>query len=163
MKSIKHLGGIEMSETLASSIKMLLKETFEGPGNDGSYYTESKPNTGIFGTLDDLTAEDASRFINGSTIAAHSDHIRYYLWVIRTMISGTDFEKDWEASWTIATVEEVKWAEIREELHKEYVSLFAEIDTIDLGKWLTNVNATIAHSAYHLGALRQMIKSLETY
>ncbi|MDM5294710.1 hypothetical protein QUF81_16260 [Peribacillus simplex] len=83
-----------MSETLASSIKTLLKETIEGPGNEGSYYTDSKPNTGVFGTLDGLTAEDASRSIKGSTIAAHSDHIRYYLWVIRTMISGTDFEKD---------------------------------------------------------------------
>ncbi|MCT4477766.1 hypothetical protein N0U24_11450 [Peribacillus frigoritolerans] len=150
-----------MSEMLKSSIKMLLKETFEGPGNDGSYYTDSRPNTGIFGTLDGLTAEDASRSINGSTIATHSDHTRYYLWVIRTMISGTDFEKDWDASWTIAQVDEVKWAEIREGLHKEYVTLFKEIDTIDLGKWLTNVNATIAHSAYHLGALRQMLKSLE--
>ncbi|WHY59228.1 hypothetical protein [Peribacillus simplex] len=150
-----------MSETLEGSIKTLLKETFEGPGNDGSYYTESRPNTGIFGTLDGLTAEDASRSINGSTIAAHSDHIRYYLWVIRTMISGADFEKDWDASWTIATVDEVKWGEIREGLHNEYESLFEEIDTIDLGKWLTNVNATIAHSAYHLGALRQMLKNLE--
>ncbi|WP_339202254.1 hypothetical protein [Peribacillus sp. FSL P2-0133] len=150
-----------MSKALASSIKTLLKETFEGPGNEGSYYTESKPNTGVFGTLDGLTAEDASRSINGSTIAAHSDHIRYYLWVIRTMISGANFEKDWDASWTIHHVDKVKWAEIREGLHKEYVTLFEEIDTIDLGKWLTNVNATIAHSAYHLGALRQMLKSLE--
>ncbi|MGG0845395.1 hypothetical protein [Peribacillus simplex] len=150
-----------MGETLASSIKTLLKETFEGPGIDGSYYTESRPNTGVFGTLDGLTANDASLSINGSTIAAHSDHIRYYLWVIRTMISGAGFEKDWDASWTIAAVDEVKWAEIREGLHKEYVTLLAEIDSIDLEEWLTNVNATIAHSAYHLGALRQMIKSLE--
>lgn len=150
-----------MGETLASSIKTLLKETFEGPGNDGSYYTESRPNTGVFGTLDGLTAKDASLSINGSTIAAHSDHIRYYLWVIRTMISGADFEKDWGESWTIAAVDEVKWAEIRDGLHKEYVTLLAEIDSIDLEEWLTNVNATIAHSAYHLGALRQMIKSLE--
>ena len=58
-----------MSEMLKSSIKMLLKETFEGPGNDGSYYTDSRPNTGIFGTLDGLTAEDASRSINGRTRA----------------------------------------------------------------------------------------------
>ncbi|MGE7902797.1 hypothetical protein ACQKNS_00105 [Peribacillus sp. NPDC094092] len=102
-----------MSETLASSIKTLLKETFEGPTSDWSYYTNSRPNTGIFGALDGLTSEDASRSINGSTIAAHSDHIRYYLWVIRTMISGADFEKDWDASWTIATVDEVKWGKSR--------------------------------------------------
>ncbi|MDM5453660.1 hypothetical protein [Peribacillus simplex] len=47
----------------------------------------------------------------------------------------------------------MKWAEIREGLQKEYVTLFTEIETIDLVKWLTNLNATIAHSAYHLGAL----------
>ncbi|MGE7902798.1 hypothetical protein ACQKNS_00110 [Peribacillus sp. NPDC094092] len=51
--------------------------------------------------------------------------------------------------------------EIKEGLHNEYVTLFKEIDTIDLEKWLTNINATIAHSAYHLGALRQLLKSLE--
>ncbi|MFD6211392.1 hypothetical protein [Peribacillus sp. NPDC060253] len=150
-----------MSETWASSIKTLLKETFEGPGNGGSYYTDSRSNTGIFGTLEGLTAEDASLSINGSTIAAHSDHTRYYLWVIRTMIRGVDFEKDWDASWTITQVDEEKWSEIRKGLHREYVTLLTEIDTIDLENWLTNVNATIAHSAYHLGALRQMIKTLE--
>ncbi|MGE7185474.1 hypothetical protein ACQKKK_16155 [Peribacillus sp. NPDC006672] len=150
-----------MGETVASSIKMILNETFEGPGKEGSYYTDSRPNTGVFGTLDGITAEDASLSINGSTIAAHTDHIRYYLWVIRTMINGTDFEKDWNASWTISHVDEVEWAEIKVGLHKEYVTLLAEIDTIDLEQWLTNVNATIAHSAYHLGALRQMLKTLE--
>ncbi|WP_099156927.1 hypothetical protein [Virgibacillus ndiopensis] len=72
-----------MSETLGTSIKTLLIETFEGPGQEGSYFTESKPNTGIFGTLDGLSSEDASHSKHGSTIAAHADHVRYYLWVIR--------------------------------------------------------------------------------
>ncbi|MFD9625415.1 hypothetical protein [Peribacillus muralis] len=151
-----------MGKTLAESLKTLLKETFEGPGNGGSYYTDSRPNTGIFGTLEGLNAEDASLSIHGSTIAAHSDHIRYYLWVVRSLISGVDFEKDWEASWTISQVDEEKWAEIKEGLQREYFTLLSEIKTINLEERLTNVNATIAHSAYHLGALRQMIKTLES-
>ncbi|KWW17268.1 hypothetical protein AS888_21900 [Peribacillus simplex] len=151
-----------MGRKLAESLKTLLNETFEGPGNGGSYYTDSKPNTGIFGTLEGLNAEDASLSIHGSTIAAHADHTRYYLWVVRTMISGVEFEKDWDASWTISQVDETKWAEIKEGLQSEYHSLLAKIDTIDLEEWLTNVNAIIAHSAYHLGALRQMIKELES-
>ncbi|MGE6376952.1 hypothetical protein [Peribacillus muralis] len=151
-----------MGKTLTESLKMLLNETFEGPENGGSYYTDSKPNTGIFGTLEGVDAEDASLSIHGSTIAAHADHIRYYLWVIRTMISGGEFEKDWGASWTISQVDEAKWTEIKEGLQTEYHTLLADIDTIDLEKWLTNVNATIAHSAYHLGALRQMLKALES-
>ncbi|MCK1993475.1 hypothetical protein GW626_10695 [Peribacillus muralis] len=151
-----------MGKKLAESLKTLLNETFEGPGNGGSYYTDSRPNTGIFGTLEGLNAEDASLSIHGSTIAAHSDHIRYYLWVVRSLISGVDFEKDWEASWTISKVDEAKWAEIKEGLQREYFTLLSEIETINLEEWLTNVNAIVAHSAYHLGALRQMIKTLES-
>lgn len=150
-----------MTETKADSIKTLLMETFEGPGNDGSYFTNSKPNSGIFGTLDNLTAEDASLSIHGSTIAAHSDHIRYYLWVIRTMISGDEFEKNWETSWTITHVNDEKWADIRQELKGEYTTFLEEIETIDLEEWLTNVFGTVAHSAYHLGALKQMVKTIE--
>lgn len=151
-----------MKETVVGSIKTLLIETFEGPRNDGNYFTNTNSKNGIFRILDDISAEEASSSINGSTIASHSDHIRYYLWVVRQLISGTEFEKNWESSWEISHVNEKKWTEIKKGLKDEYITLMKEIDKIDLEEWLTNVLGTIAHSTYHLGSLRQMVKAIES-
>jgi len=149
-----------MTKTKVSSIKTLLIETFEGPNNEGNYFTNTNSKNGIFRTLDDISSEEASLSINGSTIAAHSDHTRYYLWVARQAISGKNFEKNWETSWSISHVDEKKWREIKQELKDEYTTLMEELDTIDLEEWLTNVLGIIAHSAYHLGSLRQMAKAI---
>ena len=134
-------------------------ETFEGPGKEGSYFTGQ--NNSIFSTLNNIFSEDASLSVHGSTIAAHSDHIRYYLLVIRAMVKGRDFEKNWGISWGITHVDEMKWMEIREGLTDEYTKLLEEIDTVDLEEWGTNVFGAVAHSAYHLGAVRQMVKAIK--
>lgn len=38
-------------------IMTLLSETFEGPKGNGSWFTESKPGSGLFGTIDLLSTE----------------------------------------------------------------------------------------------------------
>ena len=60
-------------------MKTILSETFEGPEGNPSWFTESKPGSGLFGTIDLLSSEEASVLIEGVTIAAHTDHTRYHL------------------------------------------------------------------------------------
>lgn len=152
-----------MENPILAALKTLLKETFEGPEGNGSWYTESKPGSGLFGTLEGLSAEDASIPVNGTTIAAQSDHTRYYLWVARSYLNGEEPDKDWEASWKITSVDANTWTQYTSELQQEYTSLLTTIDSLDSldEQKVTGMLGAIAHSAYHLGSIRQMIKAIK--
>lgn len=149
-----------MDPSFVTSLKEVLQEAFDGPGSEGSYFTESKPGSGLFGTLNSLSPQQVSTSVHGATIAAHTDHIRYYLWVFNTMLAGKHPEKDWQASWKITSVDETRWREVLDELQKEYSTLLGNIDTMETSNYLDNVVGCIAHSSYHLGALRQMVKAV---
>ncbi|HET7578819.1 MAG TPA: hypothetical protein VFK33_06025 [Bacillales bacterium] len=152
-----------MSETLRNSIKTMVKETFEGPPSKGGMFTEPRQNSGLFGTLDQLTANEASIAVNGMTVAAHADHIRFYLWGTNAILkTGKQPEMDWEESWKINLVDEKRWNRIREELRHEYLTLLETLNVIEWNEPLTKeALASLAHSAYHLGAIRQMVKAIK--
>jgi hypothetical protein len=147
---------------MKNSMKELMEETFNGPGSEGSYYATTKPDAGIFGTLEQFSAEEASVSVHGATLAAHADHTSYYLSVVQSFLKGEEPERDWEKSWKITQVDEAEWANIQKELRAEF-DAFQK--TLAAGQWQadydTNVLAALAHSAYHLGAMRQMAKVLK--
>lgn len=152
-----------MSEALRDAIKTMVKETFEGPSGEGSMFTESRPNSGLFGSLNQLSADEASVAVSGTTIAAHADHTRFYLWGTNIILKdGKQPEMDWEESWKIHFVDEERWKQIQEGLRHEYVTFWERIDTIEWNESLIKeALASLAHSAYHLGAIRQMLKAVK--
>ncbi|MGM0752528.1 MAG: hypothetical protein ACQET6_11375 [Bacillota bacterium] len=152
-----------MENPMLAAVKTLLKETFEGPEGNGSWYTESKPRSGLFGTLEELSAEDASIPVNGTTIAAQTDHTRYYIWVVRSHLNGEVPDKDWEASWKITSVDTNTWTQFTSELQQEYTALLTTIDSVTSldEQTLSGMLGAIAHSAYHLGSIRQMVKAIK--
>ena len=152
-----------MENPMLTAVKTLLKETFEGPEGNGSWYTESKPGSGLFGTLEGISAEDASIPVNGTTIAAQTDHTRYYIWVARSYMSGEVPDKDWEASWKITSVDTDTWTQFTSELQQEYTALLTTIDSLTSFEEQTfsGMLGAIAHSAYHLGSIRQMVKAIK--
>jgi hypothetical protein len=151
-----------MNNPMLAAVETLLKETFEGPGGNGSWYTESKPGSGLFGTLEKLSSDDASISVNGTTIAAQTEHTRYYLWVARSYLNWEEHEKDWGASWKITDVDKKTWEKFKAELQLEYRALLKKIASLDsLDEQSSNgILGAIAHSAYHLGSIRQMIKGI---
>jgi hypothetical protein len=151
-----------MNNPMLAAVETLLKETFEGPGENGSWYTESKPGSGLFGTLGKLSEKEASISVNGTTIAAQTDHTRYYLWVANSYLNGEEPEKDWGASWKIVKVDKMTWEKFKQELQQEYTTLLKKVGSLDsLDEQTSNgLLGAIAHSAYHLGSIRQMIKGL---
>ncbi|MGM7722215.1 hypothetical protein [Metabacillus sp. Hm71] len=152
-----------MNNPMLKAVKTLLKETFEGPVENASWYTEAKPGSGLFGTLKQLSSEEASISVHGTSIAAQTDHTRYYLWVANSYLQGDVPEKDWEASWKITSVEKITWAQYNDKLQQEYQTLLKTIDSLDsLDEQTSNgILGAIAHSAYHLGSIRQMIKAIK--
>lgn len=142
-------------------ILVILRETFEGsPEGAGSAYLDH--GIGIFTTLEKLSAEQVSRETGGTTIAAHTEHAKFYLDRICEFIKGRTEKVNWEQSWLIETVNETEWNALRDAARKSYENVlltFAEVETWNQDN-IGDAVAIIAHSAYHLGAIRQIAKAV---
>lgn len=143
------------------SLAYLFHETFEGsPEGQGSAYLDR--GIGIFNTLDTLSAEDVSRDINGTTIAAQTEHAKFYLDRLCEFISGRTEKVNWEDSWLIEDVTDEEWTALLGSVRKSYenaLRCFAENqnwseDNVGMAMGM------LAHTAYHLGAIRQLVKAL---
>lgn len=140
---------------------VVFRETFEGSlEGQGSAYLDR--GIGIFPTLEKLSAEDASREFHGTTIAAQTEHAKFYLDRIVEFINGKKDPVNWEQSWLIEDVNDTEWDALRAAVRRSYEGVlhcFAEVDTWDQDN-IGDAIAIIAHTAYHLGAIRQIAKSV---
>lgn len=143
------------------SIAYILRETFEGsPEGQPSAYLDRR--IGFFNTLAEVDAESASREFHGTTIAAQTEHAKFYLDRLCEFINGRTERVNWEDSWLIETVNEAEWHALRESVRRTYensLRCLAEEREWDEAKAGMAVGL-VAHSAYHLGAVRQIAKAL---
>ncbi len=151
-----------MSTTLQQSeftkgLLAVLTEAFESVQG---YFLD--PQTSLFETLAEITAEEASIPVGGkcATIAAQVAHINFYLEVLeRYMQSGQDESVDWGEIWrTVRAVTPEEWDASRERLKQTYQRLRRYIETYQ--NWETEgaihgAIGLVAHTAYHLGEIRQ--------
>jgi hypothetical protein len=122
-------------------------------------------DNGFLAALDRLTAAAASRLTaTGSSIAAHVDHVRYGLSLMNRWSGGENpFEDaDWSASWKKTKVTDDEWRTLRADLRAEAARWLSAVRTPrDLQDVeLNGMIGSIAHLAYHLGAIRQIDMSL---
>jgi hypothetical protein len=141
----------------------LLKETFEGTeAGKGSAYLDS--GAGLFQTLGAVTADVASRQPSpgAPTVAAHCYHIGYYVRVLHTYILGLEQDVDWASSWQVQQVGPEEWEALKGELRSRYEELSGLLETLET--WddepVGDSMAIVVHTAYHLGAIRQVLKTL---
>ena len=141
-------------------ILVILRETFEGsPEGQPSAYLDR--GIGIFPTLEKLSAENVSRDIFGTTIAAQTEHAKFYLDRLVEFIKGRTDAVDWDQSWLIEDVNEAEWNALRDAVRKSYENVllcFAEVETWNQDN-IGDAVAIIAHTSYHLGAIRQIAKN----
>jgi hypothetical protein len=146
--------------TVTSTLTTLMSELVEGPPPTGGYMLNTG-DVGLLRALDRLSADEASQIINGgSSIAAHVDHVTYYISLMNRWSEGEKPWRtaDWGASWRRASVTEEGWLELRrsfaEEVHK-WIGVLKEPREVESVE-LTGMVASIVHLAYHVGAIRQM-------
>lgn len=148
-------------EDFIKGVFYVLEETFESSKDaDGSIYLDRK--IGVFETLDKTTAEQASQIINETTVAAHTEHLRFYVWVLNESLKG-DITVNWADSWRVQTVNEIEWGELKDALREIYQTTretLQNVETWDDEK-IGEAIAIIAHTAYHFGAIRQILKSAQ--
>jgi hypothetical protein len=145
---------------IADTLTTLLGELVDGPPPDAAYML-NRGDDGLLRSLDKLTAGDASGASDGgASIAAHVDHLRYGLSLMNRWSGGQNpFDSaDWAASWRIGPVSDAEWQrlrnELREEAHRWMDALRPARDVNRLE--LNGIVDSIAHIAYHLGAIRQI-------
>ena len=148
------------------SLALLFGELIDGP-TPGAAYMLNPGDRGLLRSLDDLGAAAASAIpgSGGASIAAHVDHLRYGLSLMNRWNDGEMdpwSDADWLASWSRTTVTSAQWAELRAQLGAEARRWQKALKTdrdVSLQE-LNGVIGSIAHLAYHLGAIRQIDRSL---
>ena len=150
--------GISTAEAI-DQLLAVLREGFEGPAQRWSYFTDHGPEAGLLGTLDRLTAGEASVRYGGTSIAAHAHHVGFGLEASAAWIAGDREPRHWEESWTLQTVDDETWRDLRARLREGHQTVrtailaFASAGTETMGVAI----ATVAHVAFHLGAIRQKV------
>jgi hypothetical protein len=145
---------------MAKTLRTLLAELVDGAPRDGGYVL-NPGDEGLLRSLEKLSAADASaRTATGASIAAHADHLRYGLSLMNRWSEGQNpfAGADWAASWRKVDVSEQEWKQRLGELRAEatrwliVVGQPRGVDEIELNGMI----GSIAHLAYHLGAIRQI-------
>ena len=145
-------------DAFLKSILYLFRETFEGSPDSGSVYLDR--GVGIFNTLEKLSADEVSREFGSTTIAAQTEHAKFFLDRFLEFMTGGIEKVNWDDSWLIETVNETEWNHLRDAVRKSYenaLRTFAEIEDWNQDT-IGEAIAIVAHTAYHLGAIRQMMK-----
>lgn len=149
-------------ETVLRAVLPILSEAFAGPADPRStHFVNNLPDCGVFGTLDALTAEQASTPVEdgGATAAAQAEHLRFSLDVSVRWLRGEPVKADWERSWAVTQVDGDAWTELRRQLRATYEAFVVMVHQRPMDvELLEGLVATVAHAAYHLGALRQIAK-----
>ena len=149
----------------AGVLARLFSELIDGTsGKDGGFVLNTG-DVGLLRSLEALPAGDASRSVDGgATIAAHAQHLRYGLSLMNRWAAdgGNPFaDATWDEAWKVSAVNANEWQQIRNGLRDEATrwreALSAEREVSELE--LTGIVASVAHLAYHLGAMRQIGKA----
>ena len=153
-----------MTETLRNVLLELFTEAYTGPNGPHTWFVDNKPGSGLFGTLDGVSAGDASRpSPTGSSIAAHAEHLRWSLALTNAYIRGENPTPSWAESWTVRTVDAEVWQKLQADLRGEYEEVLAALgrqEDLSDPQMLTGILALTPHAAYHLGAVRQLVNAL---
>jgi hypothetical protein len=145
------------------AVSKLLTEIFDGPPGTEAYIL-NPGDSGLLGQLEKISAATASQqAIPGKpSIAAHVDHVHFGMSLLTRWIAGEEdpwADADWTGAWKRNTVTDEQWRTLRDNLRKESdtwrkaVGVRTEWDDITAAGALS----TIAHTAYHLGAIRQIL------
>jgi hypothetical protein len=145
------------------AIVKLLIEIFEGPPGDEAYIL-NPGDSGLLRQLESISAATASTRPSPTKppLAAHADHVLYGLSLLNRWMAGEENPwagADWNASWRVVSVTEEEWRAMVSKLRqasttwRERAAKRQDWNPVDAAGTISSV----AHTAYHLGAIRQIL------
>ena len=147
------------SEHFTKALLALLEETFD---KVQGYYLD--PQTSLFETLADITAAEASIPVGGrcATLAAQVKHVAFYLETVERSVRDPNLPQvDWTEIWrTVGGVTPEEWQAIQDDLRRAYDLILGLVGSAPDWRDETEIGgaiAIVAHTAYHLGEIRQAL------
>jgi len=152
------------TDELSYSLARLFSELVNGAPQGGDAFILNSGDAGLLRSLEKLSADDVSQSVNkGATIAAHARHVQYGLSLMNRWAreGGNPFAHAmWDQAWGTSRVDELEWRSIRDGLRQE-TSRWLEVlgSPRDVSETeVAGMMGSVAHLAYHLGAIRQIAK-----
>ncbi|MBW8684803.1 DinB family protein [Chitinophaga rhizophila] len=140
----------------------ILREVYIGTQGEHSWVIDPKPGQGFTAATAAIDARQASTPIieGGSTIAAHTEHLRWSIYFALEFFAGRKPTGNWEESWRIRQVDDQQWQQLQQDLRAAYDKLRTTIEGVNDWSEPMLVQGTLAllpHAAYHLGAVKQLL------
>lgn len=144
-------------------ILKLFRETFEGmpAGQDYTWFVQGRE--AFLDALEKLSPEQVSRQhgAGSNSIGAHLHHVRSFLYWFNCHVAGNFVPTDWEGTWKKQAFDQAEWDELRTDLKTQFEGVAKWLEEHEEWAGPDGIVATIAilpHSAYHLGAVRTLMK-----
>ena len=141
----------------------ILEETFE---KVQGYFLDK--GTSLFETLETITATEASVPVGGkcATLAAQVKHTAFYLETVQRFVQTGQNEKvDWSEIWrNTNAVSGDEWAALKAHLRETYAQtrmMVQQAPDWSMENAMGGAIALVAHTAYHLGEIRQALCTLK--
>jgi hypothetical protein len=148
------------TDQLTGTLENLFGELMHGVSGKGGFML-NVGDRGLLRSLERLSAADASAPTRtGSSIASHVAHVGYGLSLMNRWSRGENpfGSADWSAAWKKTKVTEPEWEALRIQLRDEGAKWLVVLRTPRevQGIELSGMIGSIAHLAYHMGAIRQI-------
>lgn len=159
-RTFDNLSSDMRTDELTRTLDNLFGELMHGVSGKGGFML-NVGDRGLLRSLERLSAAEASAVTStGSSIAAHVAHVAYGLSLMNRWSQGENpfADADWAASWKKTVATESEWEALRLQLRDEAAKWLVvlrtprEVEGIELSGMI----GSIAHLAYHMGAIRQI-------
>ncbi|MBY0493600.1 MAG: hypothetical protein K2Y23_05255 [Cyanobacteria bacterium] len=148
------------TDQLTGIMENLFGELMHGVSGRGGFMLNAR-DRGLLRSLERVPASEASaKTRTGSSIASHVAHLAYGLSLMNRWSQGENpfGSADWSTAWKTNIVTESEWEglriKLRDEAAKWLVVLRTPREVQDIE--LSGMIGSIAHLAYHMGAIRQI-------
>jgi hypothetical protein len=140
----------------------LFDELIIGSTKEPTWVIDGGSDGGLLGTVAKVNAREASEPVNqhDATIAGHTEHVRWALEYALTLLEGKKPAKGWSASWSVTSIGEKEWNSLQKKLREAYQRLRDHVSKRTdwpAADQMTGLLSVLPHTAYHLGAVRQMV------
>jgi hypothetical protein len=141
----------------------LLRETLFRPDSKFAFLL-NPGDPGFVDTLQSISAETASTSPGPGRkpVVSHANHVLYGIELANRALGGEQNvyqNADWKVAWQLESVSEERWQQLVSRLEEQSELFIKQVN--EPREWdevtLTGSFSIAAHTAYHLGSIRQML------
>jgi hypothetical protein len=151
-------------ELVRGQLLAVLGEARHGPPDGYAYFSDRGPGAGWHALLAGISADDAARAEEGASVATEVHHLAFGLRAVAAFLRGEWTPGGWAESWEPRAVDPESWAGLQAELGGAFEAFEAAIadSPLDRPESFGGALGGIAHVAYHLGAIRERLRTFRT-